>query len=186
MKTTLIFWATGIILVTGIAVTIFGTVQQSYRQSANDPQIQLAEDGARVLQAGALPSAVVPQNDIDISQSLAPFVIVYNDLEKPLESSGALNGKIPIPPTGVFDVVRAQEKDLFSWAPAPGVRIAAMMVHTTGPEPLFILAGRSLRETENRIHMHALMVLFFWVCACGVVTLGALTKYFVVDKRAAR
>jgi hypothetical protein len=64
--------ATVVILLISVAA------QQDLRRGANDPQIQLAEDAAAQLDAGATPAAVLPPEHVDMAHSLAPFVIVFD------------------------------------------------------------------------------------------------------------
>lgn len=135
------------IVISGVFLTMYGTIQQSYRQSANDPQIQIAEDSAQLLQQGIKPEAVTPGKQIDISQSLATFVIVFDKNGTPLTSSGLLNNQIPTPPPGVFEYTKQHKEDRLTWQPKSGVRIATVIKpYTSG----YVLVGRSLREVEER------------------------------------
>lgn len=140
-------WA---VVITAMAGLVYGTVQQVYRQSANDPQIQIAEDLARYLAQGGSPQNAVPAVKIDIAQSLAPFIIVFDDNAQPILSSAILNGKIPVPPAGVFDYVRKYGQDRITWQPRTDVRSAIVVARYTGQNSGFVLAGRSLREIEKR------------------------------------
>jgi hypothetical protein len=90
---------------------VYLAVQQSYRMGANDPQIQLSEDGAAALAQGTSPEMVAPPTKIDIASSLAPFVVVFDDSGKVLASSGLLHGQnLPLP-AGVLDYTRAHAED---------------------------------------------------------------------------
>ena len=132
-------------------------VQQDLRWSANDPQIQMAEDGAVALGSGATATSVAAAPIVDISRSLSPFVIVFDDNGKPIASSAVLNGATPTIPFGIFQYVRMSGEDRFTWQPENGVRIAAVVVRFSGTSSGFILAGRSLREVEKR-EDNALMI----------------------------
>ena len=44
--------------------TLYAAVQQDYRQSANDPQIAMAEDAANALKGGDVPASVVPRKPV--------------------------------------------------------------------------------------------------------------------------
>src|SRR5260370_409106 len=72
-------WVPLAVAVTGVAALVYGALQQDLRQGANDPQIQMAEDGAAKLNAGATPSAVVPSETIELATSLQPYVMVFNE-----------------------------------------------------------------------------------------------------------
>ena len=129
---------------------VYFAVQQALRGSANDPQIQMAEDAANSLASGTAPQTLLPPSSIDMSRSLAPFLIFYDDSGKTLVSSASLHGQTPAPPDGVFDYVRQNGDERVTWQPEPGVRIASVIVRVTGAQPGFVLAGRSLREVEKR------------------------------------
>jgi hypothetical protein len=134
-------------LTTFIAGTGYFISQQVLRMSANDPQIQLAEDAAERLAAGENASRVVPDRPIDMANSLAPFVIVYDDSGHPVASSARLDGSVPTPPQGVFDFVRANREERVTWQPHPGVRIASVVTRASNG---FVVAGRNMREVEVR------------------------------------
>jgi hypothetical protein len=126
-------------------------IQQTLRLGANEPQIQLAQDAAARLSAGEALASVVPAGTLDVGRSLAPFTIVYDDAGQVLTATGLLHGQPPTLPPGVLDYVRQNGEDRISWQPEPGVRYAAIIERVTGAQPGFVLAARSLRETEDRI-----------------------------------
>lgn len=144
-------------------------VQQDLRISANDPQIQMAEDAASALGAGQSIESIVPANKIDIVTSLAPYLVVYDDTGKPIASSGLLHNQMPILPSGVFDAARASGENRITWQPEPGVRSAVVIARVTGARQGFVMAGRSLREVEKREDNTLLLAMLG-----GVATLGAL------------
>jgi hypothetical protein len=160
-------WLPIAVVATVLCALVAGAVQQDLRQTADDPQIQLAEDAATALAGGREPGAVVPAGEVDLAASLAPFVIVFDDAGKPLASSARLDGEVPIPPPGVFDFTREHGADRFTWQPRSGVRLATVVVRSGGGSPGFVLAGRSLREVERRVDQIQLMVVFGWVVALG-------------------
>ncbi len=161
----IIYWFPVAFAVSVLAALIYGAVQQNYRQSANDPQIQMAEDAAAHLEAGQQPQAIVGAAKIDISRSLSPFLIVYDDAAQPVASSATLNGQTPLLPSGVFQNVRQSGEERLSWQPQDGVRSAAVVLHYGGAHPGFVLAGRSLREVENRESQLTTMVGAAWAVA---------------------
>lgn len=147
-------WIPTAVAATVLVALVAAAVQQDLRQSANDPQIQMAEDVAAAIDRGQLPSEVVPPSKIDISQSLAPFLIVLTDVGQPIASSATLDGRVPLPPDGVLSYVREKGEDRFTWEPKPGVRSAVVVTRfagtVNGENGGFVLAGRSLREVEIR------------------------------------
>src|SRR5262249_54008481 len=137
---------------TVLCFLVYLAVQQTLRESANDPQIQMAEDAATLFSSGAAlsPALLQPAQPIDVAKSLAPFMIFYDDDERVVASTGALRGQPPSPPPGVFDYVRQNGEERGTWQPEPGVRIASVVVRANGTRAGFVLAGRSLREVEKR------------------------------------
>lgn len=136
--------AAAITLLSGL---IYIVSQQQLRLSANDPQIQLAEDIAVELSQGISPAALVGQKKIDISQSLAPYIIIFDLNGRPIAGSGRLGGTLPQVPQGVFDYVLEHQEDRITWEPQFGVRSAVVVTkYARG----FVLVGRSLKEIERR------------------------------------
>lgn len=152
-----------VILTTAFCGLVFVAVHQSIRQNANDPQIQMSEDSARLLENGEKPEDVTPKAEVDISKSLSVFLIIFDDQGKPVASSAVLKGRIPSPPMGVFDNVRSKGKGRLTWEPSPGIRIAAVITKYNGANPGFVLAGRSIREVEAREHTLFVEVAAAWV-----------------------
>jgi hypothetical protein len=134
--------------VTLLCGLIFTLVQQDLRQTANDPQIQMAEDTAAQLAAGAPVSSLLPATRVDIATSLATFLILYDGRGDVIASSATLDGKTPVLPAGVLASARTAGEDTVTWEPRPGVRIAAVVVPVRDGGS--VLAGRSLREVELR------------------------------------
>ena len=150
VKNILRHWLPLAVVIVLLCGLIYLTVQQSLRMGANDPQIQMAEEAATSLAAGGTPVSILPATQLDISTSLAPFLVVYSDTGEPLASSGLLDGAVPLLPAGIFDYTRQKGEDRVSWQPESGVRVAAVVVAYGGSLPGFVLAGRSLREVEIR------------------------------------
>jgi hypothetical protein len=143
------------VLVAAAAATVligggYVAAQQSVRHAADHPQIEMARDAIGKLQAGASPDSVLPKQAVDLGRttplSKDPYLIVIDPGGKVLASSVTLGGAQPLPPAGVFDYVRAHGEDVLTWQPAPGVR-SAIVVDSW--EHGFVVAGRSLEDTEN-------------------------------------
>ncbi len=154
-------------LTTFIAGTGYLISHQVLRMSANDPQIQLAEDAASRMTEGENTTDVVPERRVDIASSLAPFVIVYDDSGRPIASSAYLDGSIPAPPRGVFEFVRSNHEERVTWQPRPGVRIASVMTRTPRG---FVVAGRNMREVEMREALVFKLAAMGWLVASVALT----------------
>lgn len=150
MQTMLRYWLLMAVIVTGFAGLIYAIVQQDIRHTADDPQIQMAEDIAAQLASGQQVQQVVPAEKVNIATSLAPYVIVFDATGTPLASSAQLNGQIPTLPSGVFASVRQGGEDRITWQPEVGVRSAVVVTQFRGAHTGFVLVGRSLREAEKR------------------------------------
>lgn len=163
---------------------VFAAVQQDLRMGANDPQIQMAEDAATQLDAGASPASVVPAAPVDLARSLAPFLIIFGRDGGPLASSASLDGQTPRPPVGVFDAVTNSRRSEITWAPRPEVREAAVIVaYRDG----YVLAGRSLRLTEQRADALAQVVILLFLVMLiftGLASLGASWLWIRAERRA--
>jgi hypothetical protein len=156
-------------LVLGITYVL---VQQVYRTGANDPQVMVARDVAAALVAGTAPDQLVSNETIDPSVSLAPFVIIFDAAHRPLVSSAVLAGATPVPPAGVLDASKATGENRVTWQPRADTRIAAVVVPVGGGAGGFVLAGRSLREVEERISVMTLSMALGWA-ATMIATFGA-------------
>jgi hypothetical protein len=166
-----------------LCLLVYASTQQVLRQSANDPQIQMAEDAASLLSNGAEIAKIVPATNIDISKSLSPFIIVYNNSGNPIASGGTLHERTPVPPSGVFEHARMNGENRLTWQPESGVRIASVIVSCGGNNPGFVLAGRSLRETEVReSQMLSLSGISFVVILVISFGLIAVSELFLPDK----
>jgi hypothetical protein len=143
----LVQWVPLAVIIVAFAGMGYLLVQQDQRSLANDPQVQIVTDARNALDAGASPATLVPTTQIDIAQSPAPYLVIYDANGQVLATSATVGGNALIPPSGVFDSARSERYDAISWTPAPGVRSAiVVMKYTQG----YVLAGRSLQYIEER------------------------------------
>ena len=167
--------AIAIVAMSGLVYLI---VQQVLRQEANDPQIQLSEDLAASLSSGQAPSGGLPAQQVEISTSLAPFVMVFDDAGKVLASNALLDGATPQYPAGVLDYVRQHGQDRVTWQPREGVRQATVVTRFSGPAGSgFVMAGRSLREVEERETFTLLACAV--ACVLTLAATAALTAFLL-------
>jgi hypothetical protein len=195
------------------ALVVYAAVQQDIRQSANEPQVTLAESTAERLNEGDPPELLVASRPVDLRDSLAPFVVVYDSDGHVLASSASLDGLTPTLPPGVLatvdrcatgvslwsaftqvatarlhgkrpcpmpGMVARPGETRFTWQPAPGVRAAAVLTGYRGPASGYVLAGRSLRETEMLEDHILALVGFGLLAALGVTLIAALGSAAVV------
>lgn len=143
----ILYWLPLAVLTILMSGLVYVAVQQDYRNSANDPQIQMALDARNALENGAAAQSLVPTSQVDIAQSLAPYLAIYDASGQVVAASATLHGQPLVVPPGVFDSARAMPMDVLTWMPEPGVRSAIVVVHYSQG---YVLAGRSLIQVEDR------------------------------------
>ncbi len=151
---TLFSWlplAVAIIIMSGL---VYVVTQQNYRDAANDPQIQIAQDIAAALNKGDVQAdAIVPPTpSSEITSSLSTFVAIFNATGTPIGSSAAIDGNLPTIAEKILVVAKKTGESRITWQPKPELKIAAVITSYSNPTTSgFILVGRSLKETEIRI-----------------------------------
>lgn len=176
--------ATPFILPIFLAITLLSTMlymvgQQIERSFANDPQIQLAEDVSRAMMAGTTADEFISPEKIDISESLAPFIIIYDNNQKLVATSATINGKEADIPHGVLQYASEHGTNLITWQATPSVRMATVVQRVSGNQPGYVVVGRSLREIEKRTRDLLLLVVTGW----GITSLITLGSYYLLRKR---
>lgn len=177
-------------IATVLGVALYAIPQQVLRQGANDPQIAMATDLAARLETNGvsdgLKQGALPNNSttVDMTRSLSPFLIVYDDQGRALGGTAQLNGQTPAPPAGVFDYVRGHGEERVSWQPQRGVRVAAVVERVSGQQPGFVLAGRSLREVEMREAQVEHMAGLAWLGMLGLIVVGTGVFGWATRRRA--
>ena len=171
------------VAVTLMSFLVYVVVQQDLRQSANDPQIGMANDVVDELIYGNDPATLLPsQLQADPRQSTSPFVNIYDDGGRPL-ASGVYGSSLAELPKGVLDYTRIHGSDIFTWEPISGLRIAAVLIrykpeldryYTTSSG--FVLAGKSLRDVEMRESNLAHVVFVLWSITMSATFLAVYFK----------
>jgi len=181
LKTIFKVWLPFAVVITAFSMLVYATVQQVYRQDANDPQIQMANDAADALNSGSSVESVVPQEKVFFAKSLAPFYVIYNLDGKPVAGSGILDGNLPEIPKGVLDNAKQIGENRRTWQPNDNVRIAAVIVpYKDG----FVLAGRNLREVEAREAQVSGFAGTTWILAMiATFIVIAFGEYFLVSEK---
>jgi len=167
------------VIVTGIIMLIYASVQQSHRSSANDPQLQLARDLSSTLSAGRPITNLLPPDTIDIAQSLAVFAETFNHQGSPLQSTGFLNGQPPQPPGGVLDFTTKNQEDVITWQPQSDVRMAMVYEKVNSPAIACIAVGRSLKEVEIREGNLVKMSGITWIACMAVLLVHLLVQTYL-------
>jgi hypothetical protein len=159
-------------LATVLAYALYAIPQQVLRRVADDPQVEMADNLAWQLEQGVAPASAIPSGSVEIARSLSPFLIAFDDQGHLLASQATLSGHPPALPMGILDFVRQHGEDRFTWRPAQGVRIAAVVQRVNGAHPGFVLAGRSLREEAARQNVVQEMAAVAWAAMLALIVLG--------------
>jgi hypothetical protein len=183
-------------LVLGVA---YAVIEQNYREGLNDPQIQMAEDGASALSRGAAPAEVMPLTvgqpgartpTIDASQSLSVWIAIFDASGTPLESSATIADNPLVLPNGVFNTSSWVKhgngtyfnqgpvaETRFTWQPEAGVREAVVLVETPDKK-YFVASGRNMREVEQRIEHEGEIIFVGWVVTMLAIAMLQLLYVF--------
>jgi len=156
---------------TGLTGVVYGVTQQSLRLGADDAGVALALRTTARLDAGESATAAVPADQVELTTSLDPFALVFDSNGRQLASSAALHGQLPTYPPGVFNTLRVQGEDRVTWQPEPGVRSATVAVAWHGG---YVVAGRSLRLTEQHIDQVGQIVVVGWLATLMAIAAAAL------------
>ena len=181
IKNTFKLWLPFAVVITAFSMLVYAAVQQVYRQSANDPQIQMAVDAAYALERDKPIDKVIPAETIDMERSFAPFYIVYNLTGQPAAGTGYLNNSLQTLPDGVLEYTSEEGQDRITWQPQPNVRIAAVIVpYKNG----YVLAGRNMSEVEDREAQTSMFAGVTWILALAATFIViAFGEYALGEKR---
>jgi hypothetical protein len=191
-----LWWVFAAVPITLILVAAYAIVQQDYRESLNDPQIQMAEDAGMAIQSGAVPADIVPHGTppVDIANSLSPWIAVYDSSGKVLEASGQLDGAPPTLPQGVFDTSTWSypvighhwngspvDQNRFTWQPDPQVRQAVILVYIPSKNE-YVASGRNMREVEQRIEHEGEIIFVAWVFTLAATFIWSFIVWWVLKR----
>lgn len=167
-------WIAAAVIISGIFITIYGVTQQSLRGDANNPQIQIAEDAVQYLNRGFDPASLTAKfGSVDIGNSLAVFVIVYDKHGAVVSGSGRLHGQVPVIPFGVLEHTHSESVHTLTWQPASSVRLASVSLAANN---YYVVSARSLGEVERQENRALLMTALGWLASL-VVLAGTLFFY---------
>ena len=161
--------------VTIAAGAAYGVGQTVLRTGANDPQIQVAQDAAANLSAGAGAATVGTGAAVDLATSFAVEVTVPDGAGNILASTGRLDGEPVRPPLGALRAAARHGSHLVTWQPRAGVRMATVIEAYTGPTGGgTVVVARSLRTVEQRESRLLGLVAAGWVGGLAVTAVAAV------------
>ena len=166
-------YITAFVLVSCVCGLVYVAVQQGLRQSANDPQIQLAENSAKQLES--IDNVNVGTDKVDLASALDPFIIVAKKDGSIIASSAILDGQQPKPPAGIYDTASKKGEYHVTWQPKTGVREALVVVPVKNKDE-YVVVGRSLREVEKRENQIFQISALAWLVML-IVSFGGILAY---------
>jgi hypothetical protein len=180
IKNTIKIWLPFAVVITAFCALAYATVQQALRQGLNDPQIQLAEDTAYALNNGATIDSVISGSKVEMSSSLAPFIDIYDANGKAVAGSGLLAGQLPDYPKGALDSAKQTGENRVTWQPNSDLRIASVVaLYNNG----FVVAGRNMREVEQRESQTELLAGVTWILALVATLIVIAFGEFVLAEK---
>lgn len=182
MKASVLTHFAVIIIITGIMMTIYATVQQAHRSAANDPQIQIARDISDCLGSQKSIEPLLPKDTINIAKSLGVFVTLYDTKGDPVTSTGLLDGHMPELPPGVLDVAKANGEDAVTWQPRAGVRQAIVVESVASSTVGYVAVGRSLHEVEVREANLVWIVFIAWILCLATILVHLVIQIFTTRR----
>ena len=166
MKIIFMVWIIIMFMASFTCSLVYLISQQSLRLGANEAPSQLANETAINLKNGQNAKNAIPNEKIDITNSLNTFVMVYDSTKNLIASSGTVRGSQPLYPSGVLDHVTGNKESRVTWQPDIGLRFASVAIKY---EDGYIVAARSLSETEKLIGMIGKLIIYAWL-ACTIFT----------------
>lgn len=177
--------------VVGVLVVVFGTiyaaVQQAQRSDADYPQIQMSEDTAAQIRGGKDPHLSSLLAPVDMSESLAPFTIVYNSRGNVISGSGYLGKSVPRAPLSMLEDSKGKDYNAVTWQPRSGVRIATVTVAAQARDKkntvqYYVMSGRSLEEVEKNENRTLLVAAIGGVLSLLIVAAAVFAKSIAAVK----
>jgi len=180
IKNIIKIWLPFAVVITAFCALAYAAVQQALRQGLNDPQIQLSEDAAYALNNGATTDSMISGSKVEMSHSLAPFIDIYDLNGKAVAGSGLLSGQLPDYPRGALDSAKQTGENRVTWQPDADVRIASVVVpYNNG----FVVAGRNMREVEQRESQTELLAGITWILALAATLIVIAFGEFVLAEK---
>ena len=179
VKKSIWIWIIIIFIVTFNCLLVYIVAQQTLRLGANELPSQLAMETLIELQNGKSMEEIIPKEKIDISKSLNAFVLVYDRNKNLVDSSGILDNIKPVYPKGVLEYLDNNNESRVTWQPKAGLRFASLAIKYDNG---YIVAAKSLSETEKLIDKLGELILFAWL-ACMVFITIALSMIYVYTRK---
>jgi hypothetical protein len=154
-------WGAAIAITTLLFGTVYVVAEQLDRLSANDAPLRLASQVASEIRGGQS-ATLSAQPHVDLSRSLAPFVVVEDAQGQSTAGSGFLDGSLVSLPNPVLQDAAKNGRADVTWQPRGGLRFATVTLRVGDR---FVTAGQSLAPSDDRDSSLRLTVVFSWLAA---------------------
>ena len=172
-------WIIIICIVTFNCLLVYIVAQQTLRLGANELPAQFAIETSIELQNSKSIDEIIQKEKVDISKSLSTFVMIYDGNKNLVASSGIMDSIDPTYPKGVLEYVDKNNESRVTWQPREGFRFASVAIKY---ENGYIVAAKSLSETENLIDKIGEMIVLVWL-ACTIFLTCALSIIFLFIRK---
>lgn len=138
-----------VIIFSTIFVSICYAARGVLRQQANDPQVEVTDQVANIIRQGAPLDVIVSgAEQVDLANSSALFVMIYDKDKNLVGSSAVLDGQPLALPADALDKAKNFNDYRFDWQVSEYVKVAAIVkaVDETG----YVVAAKSLAEYDRR------------------------------------
>lgn len=168
-------WLAVIGAATIVLAAAYAMVQQSTRLAANDMPATTAELIKRDLESGANPAEVVPPVKTKLGSDSSVFAVITDESQHVVASSAELSGQTPLPPKNVFEQVKKEGSDTFTWQPNSNIRMATVVVpYNSDQQKGFVITGQSLEPVEERVKTYTVLALAAWVAMVAWASLALM------------
>lgn len=170
---TVVIFVTLVLLITVIFGAIFGTGQQVLRGDSDYPQVEVVQQVQGIIEQGVPLDVIVNSEEaINLEESMSLFVMIFDKDKNLVSSSAKIGEQSPTPPSESFDIAKSKGENKFTWQPQDGVRLAAVLKPVG--DKAFVLAGKSLKETDKRVQTLGVFTLIGWAVSIVLALLLTL------------
>ena len=175
------FWFPYVLLTICVCFTFYVISQQMLRLGANDLPNQISVNIANKLSDNLTIQQDLPSK-IDLTNNQSPFVIVYDGTGKQIISTASINGTSVEIPQGVLNEAKVKGQNRVTWQPQQGIREAIVVTYYTGGSTGYVVAGKSLQETENLEDKVLSLAGLGFLGTIGVTFIGSEIFFFLTGR----
>ncbi len=150
--------------------------QQTLRLMANFAPAAAASEAAEAIRSGVVAQVAANGHTVQLPAGRETFVEIFDERGNLLAGNAKLDGRQPVPPSGVFGRAREKGESRVTWQPRRDTRLAAVII-PIGEGKGFALAASSLMEPERLISHLSRLLLLGWILA----NLAVLAAFIFTD-----